>query len=112
GWYRVSAAVADYLRTVRQRGFDDTTPPAFDVCTEEEAQALQARELDEARLRQSPTDSIPLSVARSEGGVMTTSDLAKRARLPRASEPPRDDAPKEESRAEAPPKAETPKPEA
>jgi hypothetical protein len=42
GWYRVGKDVADYLRDVRQVAGDKHAPLAFDVCTEAEAQALDA----------------------------------------------------------------------
>jgi len=49
GWYQVSPEVGEYLRGVRQRTFDPHSPPAFDVCTEAEAQALDERETEEAQ---------------------------------------------------------------
>jgi len=74
GWYRVEKAVAEYLRAVRHRSADPNSPPAFDVCTEEEAKALDAREKDTANARKAATDDIKLSVARPAGAV-TTADL-------------------------------------
>ena len=44
GWYRVPLEISDYLRGVRQSEFNPYSPPAFDVCTEEEARALEAQE--------------------------------------------------------------------
>ena len=41
GWERVPKAVADYLRDVRQKEFDPYSPPAFDVCTEAEAEGAR-----------------------------------------------------------------------
>lgn len=51
GWYRVDKEVAEYLRGVRQVPGDKHAPLAFDVCTEAEAQALDAL----ARVRRLPT---------------------------------------------------------
>jgi hypothetical protein len=79
GWYRVEKRVADYLRTVRQQLADPHSPPAFDVCSEEEAKAMEAKameakERDAAAERKTAADDIKLSVARPAGAV-TTSDL-------------------------------------
>lgn len=49
GWYRVAKAIADYLETVRHVSGDDHSPLAFDVCTEEEAKALEERETAQER---------------------------------------------------------------
>ena len=74
GWYRVEKSVADYLRDVRQTPGDEHAPLAFDVCTPEEAQALDAREKEATVTRKAATDDIKLSAARAEGAV-TTEDL-------------------------------------
>ncbi len=74
GWYRVEKAVGEYLRTVRQVHGDEHSPPAFDVCTDEEARALDAQEKEAAATRKAATDDIKLSAARPEGSV-TTADL-------------------------------------
>lgn len=81
GWYRVDKAVAEYLRSVRQIPGNDLTPPAFDVCTEDEAKALESREENDARVRRSAADAVPLTAARAESieGAVTTSDLARSA---------------------------------
>ncbi len=44
GWYKVDDDMADYLATVRQTSSDPDSPDAFDVCTEEEAIKIDARE--------------------------------------------------------------------
>ena len=72
GWYRVEADVADYLRAVRQKALDPHAPLAFDVCTPEEAEALDAKEKEAAVTRKSAADAIKLSPAR---GAVTTADL-------------------------------------
>ncbi len=51
GWYRVSDEVANYLAAVREQPGLDYTPLAFDVCTEEEALAVEAREKKEQEER-------------------------------------------------------------
>ena len=75
GWERVPKAVADYLRDVRQKEFDPYSPPAFDVCTEAEAKALEKRERELSGLRRTALDTIPLAQPRRSSGVVTTGDL-------------------------------------
>ena len=60
GWMRVSKAIADYLKTVRQEAYDRTSPLAFDVMTEAEARNLDSREQDESRVRANATETLPL----------------------------------------------------
>jgi hypothetical protein len=74
GWYRVDKAVADYLREVRQVATDEHAPLAFDVCTADEAKALDAKEKDANTPRKTADDDIKVSEARGDGAV-TTSDL-------------------------------------
>jgi len=74
GWHRVSKSVADYLKTVRQVAGDDYSPLAFDVCTDDEAKALDAREEVETKVRRSATDEVRLSPARNDD-VLTSSHL-------------------------------------
>lgn len=71
GWYRVEKEVAEYLRTVRQVATDEHSPLAFDVCTEEEAKALDKKEQDAEKKRRAATDDIKLSHAR-DGRQATT----------------------------------------
>jgi len=79
GWYRVEARIAEYLRTVRQQMADPNSPLAFEVCTEEEAKALEAREREGASARKTAADDIKLSVARPAGAA-TTADLPEPSR--------------------------------
>lgn len=79
GWYRVEPQVAAYLREVHQRPGDPHTPLAFDVCTDEEAKALDARDKAAATPRKTATDEIKLSQARADGAV-TTLDLPEVAK--------------------------------
>lgn len=71
GWYRVEPDVAEYLRTVHQRPSDQHTPFAFDVCTDDEARALEQRDKEAATPRKTATDDIQLSPSRGDG-VMAT----------------------------------------
>ena len=75
GWYRVEPAVAAYLREVRQVAGDPHAPLAFDVQTEEEARATDAREEDEAKVRRSAAEATRVAVARPEPGALTRADL-------------------------------------
>jgi len=86
GWYRVEKVVADYLRGIRQVAGDDHSPPAFDVCTGDEAKALDTREKEGAVPRAAATDDIKVSEARSEGAV-TTDDLPEAATASDAPKP-------------------------
>jgi hypothetical protein len=76
GWYRVSAAVGEYLRSVHEIPRDPHSPLAFDVATDDEARAIEAAEKKEAAGRQNATDDLKLSPARGEAGALTTADLA------------------------------------
>ena len=78
GWYRVDKGVGDYLRSIRQVAEDEHSPPAFDVCTNAEAKALDAREKEGAATRASATDDIKVSETRS-AGALTTKDLPEAA---------------------------------
>ncbi len=66
GWYRVQKAIGDYLRTVRQAWNDPFSPLAFDVCTDEEAKALDVKEEAETKVRKSATDELKVVPARDE----------------------------------------------
>jgi hypothetical protein len=79
GWYRVAKAVADYLRSVHQQPGDPHSPLAFDVCSEDEAKATEAREKEAQNARKTAADDIKLSVARPVGAV-TTADLPEAAK--------------------------------
>jgi hypothetical protein len=78
GWYRVEKPVADYLRAVRQVPSDQHSPLAFDVCTDDEAMGLDAREKEAGATRKAATDDIKVSAARTEHAV-TTEDLPEAA---------------------------------
>lgn len=76
GWYRVQKSVADHLRETRCVARDPYSPRAFDVCTEAEANTLDAAEADAAKVRRSATDDLKLMPARSS---LTSEDLPKAA---------------------------------
>ena len=66
GWYRVTKPIADYLRSVRQVAGDEYSPLAFDVCTDDEAKAQDAKDEVETKVRRTATDDLKLSVERGE----------------------------------------------
>jgi len=74
GWYRVEKDVAEYLRDVRQLATNPHAPLAFDVCTPDEAKALDSKEKEATVTRKGATDDIKVSEARAAGAV-TTADL-------------------------------------
>lgn len=76
GWYRVEKGVAEYLRAVREVPTNPLSPLAFDVCTEEEAKKLEAAEAEAAKVKQSATDDLRVTVARPVG-ALTTDDLPR-----------------------------------
>ncbi len=80
-WYRVEKAVAEHLRSVRQVPSDEYAPLAFDVCTEVEARALEAKESDAAKFKRSATDDLKVVPARP-AGALTTDDLSRPTAAP------------------------------
>lgn len=73
GWYSVPADVAERLRGIRQIQGDADSPAAFDVCTQDEARKIDAREAvkNQAAPATSPNPIDP------KAGAMTTADLRK-----------------------------------
>jgi hypothetical protein len=88
-WYRVEKIVADHLRAVRQVPTDEHAPLAFDVCTEAEAKALEARESDAAKFKRSATDDLKVVPARP-AGALTSDDIPKPATAPPAKDDEKD----------------------
>src|SRR5579862_5594173 len=84
GWYRVPVEISDYLRGVRQSEFNPYSPPAFDVCTEEEARALEAQEQALASARRVGIDAAPTTLPRR---VVTSADVSGESE-PEAPAPP------------------------
>jgi hypothetical protein len=60
GWYRVTPEVADHLRLALQHADDPHSPRAFDVCTVEEAERIDAEENARAH---AATATAPLGTA-------------------------------------------------
>lgn len=61
GWCRVELRVAQHLSQVQSRPGDPRSPQAFDVCTDEEARALEEKEKREQATRKAATDEPPLT---------------------------------------------------
>ncbi len=79
GWYKVSDEVAKYLATVHQRPGDEDSPPAFDVCDEDEARRIEVAEKKKAEERAragSPNVAEPHEVS-VRAPDLTTADLAR-----------------------------------
>ena len=72
GWYRVTKVVAEYLAKVQQRDTDPHSPLAFDVASEEEARALDARDEHEAKTRKNAAEAPRVVMGR---GDLTGEDL-------------------------------------
>jgi len=86
GWYRVSDEMASYLATVHQVPNDEDAPLAFDVCTQDEAQQIEAAEKKKAEERAraaEPNVATPRDVTLL-GGDLTTADLREPSRRSRA----------------------------
>lgn len=86
GWYRVPDHVASYLATVHQLANDEDSPLAFDVCTQEEAEQIDAAEKRKAEER-ARADEPNVAMARDVtaiGGDLTTADLRDPGRRSRA----------------------------
>lgn len=73
GWYRVDEEIAGYLRGVRQVDSDPDSSLAFDVCTEEEARALEEKERKEKRRRARVQEAINVNETTSEPDLAVTS---------------------------------------
>jgi hypothetical protein len=86
GWYRVPEHVASYLATVHQLADDEDSPLAFDVCTREEAQRIDAAEkkkAEERALAAEPNVAMARDVA-GFGEDLTTADLRDPGRRSRS----------------------------
>jgi len=68
GWYRVDRKIAEYLRGVRQVAGNEHSPLAFDVCTPQEARAIDAREQEAAHPRKAADEDIALSTPCEDDG--------------------------------------------
>jgi hypothetical protein len=82
GWYKVTDEVAAYLGTVHQVPGDEDSQLAFDVCTEDEATAIEAAEKKKAEERARATEpnvAQPYDVS-AKAPDLTTADLPKPTR--------------------------------
>lgn len=84
GWYRVEKPVADYLRTVHEVPTDNYSPLAFDVCTEDEAKALDTVESETTKVKRSATDDLKVVPARA---AVTSEDLQPKPTQPTPAQP-------------------------
>lgn len=75
GWYRVAEEVAEYLKTIHQVPGDEDTPLVFDVCTEEQAGAIDAAEHNKAELRARATNA-NVPQASEVGNSLSSKDLS------------------------------------
>jgi hypothetical protein len=77
GWYRVTDPVAAYLATVHQVPNDEDSPLAFDVCTQDEAERIDAAEKKKAeeRARAAEPNVATARDVTALGGDLTTADL-------------------------------------
>lgn len=93
GWYRVEDTMANYLKGIHQLADDDQSPPAFDICTEAEALAIdeaESKKVEEKARAEAPNNVVPMRVhdaarprpiapaqPKAEAGDLTTADLPK-----------------------------------
>jgi len=86
GWYRVPDHIADYLATVHQLSDDPDSPMAFDVCSQEQAEAIDAAEKKKAeeRARAAEPNVATAREVTGLGGDLTTEDLKNPGRRSRA----------------------------
>jgi len=86
GWYRVPDHLADYLATVHQLSEDPDSPLAFDVCSQEQAEAIDAAEKKKAEERARAAEP-NVATARDVPGLgpdLSTEDLKNPGRRSRA----------------------------
>lgn len=87
GWYRVTPEVAEHLRVALQHADDPHSPRAFDVCTVDEAERIDAEEHARAH---AATASAPLGTAprpNTPAAVSGTPTPASNATAPAADAP-------------------------
>jgi hypothetical protein len=89
GWYRVNKEVAEYLRSVPQQAHDPRSPLAFDVCTEAEAKAIDAKEAEANQPKR------PVENARS---VVTRDDKSEGSATPKRNRKPSGESNKEKEK--------------
>lgn len=82
GWYRVSRAFADHLETIHQDYYDEDSPLAFDIMSQDDAIKLEEKEkkASEAKAEASAPRAAPAAARPVErAGALTTSDLPGKA---------------------------------
>jgi hypothetical protein len=82
GWYRLDKDLAEQLRSVPQTATDPHSPLAFDVCTDEEAQRLDA-EADSAHRAARATEAIRVQPAGDGAGGAPQAEPQARRQRPR-----------------------------
>lgn len=97
GWYKVSDETARALAQIRQERMDPGSPFAFDICTKEEALALEREERRAARRRRTVEDAIRYRDAETgEEGFLETGRETGRGDMSLNDLPEHDDEPKPE----------------
>lgn len=86
GWYKVSDEVANYLASVHQTPGDEDSPLAFDVCSEDEAQRMEAAEKKKAEDKARAAEPNVTEVVTRD---LMTADLSKTAAARTESKPQR-----------------------
>jgi hypothetical protein len=97
GWYRVPKPLADYLSGVKQVDSDLYSPLAFDIASDDEAKAVDAREESDSKTRKNANEAPRVATGRGDGrGDLTGEDLraAGGARAPAPTPAPRPEADK------------------
>ena len=79
GWYCVDKELGEQLRDVRQIATDPHSPRAFDVCTAEEAQRIDA-EADSAQRAARATDPIRVAPGGEAAGAAQAEPQPRRQR--------------------------------
>lgn len=87
GWYEVPDDLGEKLRGLHQDHYDEDSPDLFDVCTPEQAEALEARELKAVEVKATAKKALKipstrfqdrvreLTTPRDESGDLTSDEL-------------------------------------
>lgn len=73
GWYKVDDQTAAYIASVHQDPYDHDSPLAFDVMTQEEAEATEAAE--DKRAEEKAKAAEPINAALDRTSVTTAANL-------------------------------------
>lgn len=85
GWYKVDATTAAQLGQVRQIAYNEDSPPAFDVMTEQEARSVTQAEKKAAEVK--ATVDNPIDAAIDHSSSVTTDDLKEKSEAPEGRKP-------------------------